>query len=138
MKRIIILITFTIGLLSCNLTQNNNLNVVNNDSLNIHEQNAKVLLKFGITDSSNYSYFIDKTVFVNLRDKETVIRAVEPILFNIYGKVNIIKQRPYRLTYLDNYWNVEGTFPEEMAFGGAFHLILDSRSGEVIYIIHGK
>jgi len=65
------------------------------------------------------------------------IKAVDPILFDGYGKENIIEQKPYKGSKIDNYWIIEGT-QKDPHIGGVFHLVLDSKKGTIIYLIHGK
>jgi hypothetical protein len=62
---------------------------------------------------------------------------VEPILFSIYGKDNIITQRPYEIYPIENYWVITGTLPNGM-LGGTFLIITDARDGKIIKLTHGK
>ena len=59
------------------------------------------------------------------------------MLFSIYGKDNIIKQSPYEIYFIDNYWVIGGTLPKEY-LGGTFLIIIDSRNCKIIRITHGK
>jgi hypothetical protein len=72
-----------------------------------------------------------------IKDKETAIAVAEPILFNIYGKKNIIAERPYECYLIDGYWYISGTLPKGY-IGGVFEIIIDSGNGKVIKLIHGK
>jgi len=67
----------------------------------------------------------------------TAISVAEPILFSIYGKDNITKQRPYEIYFIDNYWVIAGTLPKGY-LGGTFLIIIDSKDSEIIRITHGK
>jgi len=49
-------------------------------------------------------------------DKQTAIAVVEPILFKIYGKDQIIGERPYLIDLVDGYWIVSGTLKEEPGY----------------------
>ena len=62
------------------------------------EQNAKQAVKNAIGDK-NYKPFYDTLI----KDRETAIAVVEPILFKIYGKKNIISERPYESYLIDGY-----------------------------------
>ena len=77
-----------------------------------------------------------------LKTKEIAIAVAEPILFNIYGEGNIIKQRPYEIYLIDNYWVIIGTLKtstqNEIVCGGTFLIILNSKNGQVISLTHGK
>ncbi len=68
-------------------------------------------------------------------DTNTVISVIEPILFSLYGKEQIEKQRPYEIYYIDNYWIVSGTIN---TLGGVFLVFVNSYNGEFIKISHGK
>ncbi len=74
-----------------------------------------------------------------IKDKKTAIAVAEPILFGIYGKENIERQKPYDVQYVEVYWVISGTLKEGgFAFGGTFLIIMDSRNGQVLRMTHGK
>ncbi|WP_410779748.1 NTF2 fold immunity protein [Hymenobacter negativus] len=62
---------------------------------------------------------------------------LEPVLFRIYGRENIVKQRPYERYLIDHYWVVSGTLPEDWV-GGTFMIIMDARNSQVIRLTHGR
>ncbi|RAR49698.1 YbbC/YhhH family protein [Flavobacterium lacus] len=73
-----------------------------------------------------------------LKDSTAAVEVAEVILFNIYGKKNIIKQRPYTiLPVQDKYWVMEGSLPKNTK-GGVFFIILDARNSKVLKVKHGK
>jgi NTF2 fold immunity protein len=72
-----------------------------------------------------------------ITDNETAIAVAEPILFKIYGKDNIISERPYEIYLLDGYWFISGTLPNGFK-GGTFEIIMNSKNGQVIKLIHEK
>lgn len=80
-----------------------------------------------------------KHILVNqvVKDKATATSIAEPMLFSIYGKENIVKQRPYESYLIDGYWVIEGTLPQGMR-GGTFLVILNSIDSKVIKLTHGK
>jgi len=96
---------------------------------------AEQELKSALTDKSQHNVIDNKTVII--KDSITAKSVAEPILFSIYGKSNIIKQRPYEIYSIDNYWVIGGTLPKEY-LGGAFLIIIDSRDCKIIRITHGK
>ena len=79
----------------------------------------------------------NQSIDLNVRDKETAVIIAETILFKIYGMGNIIKQRPYEINQIDNYWVLNGTLSQNM-LGGTFLIILNSKNGEIIKLTHGK
>lgn len=97
------------------------------------ESYAKGELKSALLDSTSKFVFPDTII----PDKETAINVSEAILFKVYGKDNIIIQRPYETYYIDHYWVIIGTLPENY-IGGTFLIILNAINGKVIRLTHGK
>lgn len=96
---------------------------------------AEQELKSALTDKSQHNVIDNKTVII--KDSLTATNIAEPILFSIYGKDNIIKQRPYEIYFIDNYWVIGGTLPKDY-LGGTFLIIIESRDCKIIKITHGK
>ena len=99
------------------------------------KSNAEKELKTALSEKTQHNFIDNKTAII--KDSVTAISVVEPILFSIYGKDNITKQRPYEIYFIDNYWVIEGTLPQEYK-GGTFLIIIDSRDCKIIKITHGK
>lgn len=74
---------------------------------------------------------------VLIKNKEMLISIVEPILFEIYGKENIISERPYEIYLIDDYWLMMGTLPANMV-GGTFTIVINRITCGIIGISHGK
>lgn len=89
-----------------------------------------------LDDNYLHNVVVKKTTS-HLFDKETVVGIAELALFQIYGKENIIKQRPYRTYLINNFWLIEGTL-EKNKKGGVFQIVIDDRTGEIRRITHGK
>jgi len=70
-------------------------------------------------------------------DSKSAVNVAEKILFEVYGKDEIIEQRPYNLVYQNGYWILNGTRPEPI-IGGVFLIIMNSKDGKIIELIHGK
>ena|SRR5580700_6302876 len=106
-------------------------------SQNQHEklgiENAKKELKTALTDTIQKQILADTII----KDEETAIAVSEPILFKIYGKDNIIKQKPYEIYFIDGYWILNGTLPVN-SFGGGFIIILKASNGQVVRLAHYK
>ena len=117
-------LAITLPLLSCG--QNFNGRTV------MGEGNAKQVIRRTI-ENKNYKPFYDTLI----KDKETAIAIAETILFNIYGKKNIKRQRPYECYLIDGYWYVSGTLAKG-GVGGVFEIIISSKDGGVIKLMHGK
>ena len=124
MKKLLIILALTLPLfVNC---QNFKGRVV------LGQENARQAVKKSLADK-NYKPFYDTLI----KDKETAIGVAEPILFKIYGKKNIISERPYECYLIDGYWYICGTLPKNFE-GGVFETIIDSRDGRVVKIMHGK
>jgi hypothetical protein len=99
---------------------------------------ARDLIKSALTDKIHKQILVDTIV----KDRETAIAVAEPILFKIYGKKHIIGEKPYRVELVDGYWILSGSLPKhgpgEFVVGGTFLIILSSKDGRVIKLIHGK
>ncbi|RZK31002.1 MAG: hypothetical protein EOO61_18565 [Hymenobacter sp.] len=74
---------------------------------------------------------------VLLPTQTTAIAVVEPLLFNIYGARNIIKQRPYEVYLINGFWHIAGTLPKGYE-GGTFEIIIAATDSKVIFLSHGK
>lgn len=72
-----------------------------------------------------------------ISNSKTAVSVAESILFPIYGKKNIIDQRPYKVNKIDGYWVINGTLSQNK-LGGTFLIILNSKDGKVIKLSHGK
>ena len=96
-------------------------------------ETAKSELKDALTNKKNTKLKVDKVI----ADKQTAIAVSEPILFKVYGKDQIIKERPYEVYQINGYWVLNGTLPEKM-LGGGFLIILSAKDGQVIKLTHYK
>lgn len=94
---------------------------------------AKSELKDALSNKKEKQILVDEVV----SNKKTAITISETILFEIYGKENIISQRPYEINKIDEYWIINGTLPKNMK-GGTFLIILNSTNGQIIKLTHGK
>ncbi|MDJ1481790.1 NTF2 fold immunity protein [Cytophagaceae bacterium YF14B1] len=72
-----------------------------------------------------------------VRDKETAIAIAEAVLFKIYGKDQIIKQRPYEVYQIENHWVLFGMLPEDTK-GRVFEIAIDAQDGRIVGLTHGK
>ena len=126
-KTICFLTLLTFTLTDCSQTRN--------DRAILGRSSAEQELKSTLADMSQDNFLDGKRIII--KDSVTAISVAEPILFSIYGKDNIIKQRPYETYLIDKYWIISGTLPKDY-LGGTFLIIIDSRDSKIIKIIHGK
>jgi len=127
-KNLIIAFTFFILTLSF-CTQKNS------DRLKLGEASARNELKVALSDTTIHNVISSDLLII--KDYKTAINVVEPILFAVYNKDNIIKQRPYETYLIDNYWVVSGTLPKDYS-GGTFLIIVDATNSKIIRLTHGK
>ena len=95
---------------------------------------ARAKLKASLTDIKLHSVFNFKEPII--KDSTTAVSVAEPILFGIYGKDNILEQKPYVIHHIDDYWLISGTLHYDV--GGTFFIIIDAKDSKVIKITHGK
>lgn len=72
-----------------------------------------------------------------IKDKESLIRSAEPILFKTYGKEHILGEKPYVISFKDGIWVMDGTLLNGYK-GGTFHIVINAKDGKVIKMIHYK
>jgi len=127
LNNILLLFVLTISFSACGQS--------NKDRIVLGKEYAKQELISVLNDKNQHNIIDNKTVLI--KDSLTAINIAEPILFSIYGKNNIIKQRPYEAYFLDNFWVIKGSLPKGYK-GGTFLIIIDSRNSQIKKITHGK
>ena len=68
-------------------------------------------------------------------DKETAIKIAEVVLFRLYGKEEIVWQRPYKVRLEDDVWWISGTMSDEM-MGRVFNIAISKQTGEIVHLQH--
>ena len=96
------------------------------------ESHAREQVQAAVSSSSQAPFY--KPLIAT---KNVVVATVEPMLFSIYGKQNIIKQRPYEVYLIDGYWYLSGTLPKAYR-GGTFEIIVEANIGRILKLTHGK
>ncbi|MDQ3199862.1 MAG: YbbC/YhhH family protein [Verrucomicrobiota bacterium] len=66
-------------------------------------------------------------------DKETAIQIAEIVLFRLYGKENIIAQRPYEVKEEDYIWWISGTLKGN-AMGSPNKIAISKQTGAVLHV----
>lgn len=106
-----------------------------NKRLVLGKEYAKEELKIALSKEKQHNVVNNETIII--KDSTSAIKITETILFDIYGKQNIEKQKPYEIYLLDKYWVISGTLPEDYK-GGTFLIIIDARNSRILKITHGK
>ncbi|WP_299242418.1 NTF2 fold immunity protein [uncultured Aquimarina sp.] len=104
-----------------------------NEHRRISKEQAENIINQTLKDSTLHNVIGNKEILTS----EKVIKFSEFILFDIYGKENIEKQKPYDVFLIDQYWLIGGTLPKG-SLGGTFTMIIDSRDYKIIRLTHGK
>ena len=105
------------------------------DRLVLGKKYAEQEIKSALSDTTKHNVLNSKTIII--KDSLTATTIAEAVLFGIYGKANITKQKPYEIYHVDNYWLLIGTLPKGWV-GGTFLIILDDRNSQIIKLTHGK
>jgi hypothetical protein len=98
------------------------------------EEQAKVLLNEALKDTVVPCSYAQYTI---LKEKKSAIHFAESVVFERYGKHTIIKQRPYEVYNIDNYWIIKGTLPRGDT-GGTFLIIINAKDCRVVKLMHEK
>lgn len=104
----------------------------NSDRLIVGREHAQFQIKRALVDTTNHPFY-DTLI----KNKEVAIAVAEPILFSIYGKDHILKERPYACYLIDGFWYIAGTIPKGWV-GGGFEIIINAKNAHVIKLTHYK
>src|SRR6187402_1038206 len=96
-------------------------------------ETAKQELKIALNKKSNNPVLPKRII----GDRQTAIEIAESVLFRIYGKQNIIEERPYEVYLINGYWVLNGTIPEGW-LGGGFIIVLNSKDSKILRLSHYK
>lgn len=72
-----------------------------------------------------------------IKNSSTAIAMAEPLLFDIFGKNQILTEKPYEVYLIDGYWYLSGTIPKGWK-GGGFEIIISAKDGKIIRLTHYK
>lgn len=72
-----------------------------------------------------------------IKTSSTAISIAEPILFDAFGKKQILDEKPYEVYLIDGFWYISGTISKGRK-GGAFEIILSAKDARIIRLIHYK
>ncbi|MEO7215885.1 NTF2 fold immunity protein [Mucilaginibacter sp.] len=73
---------------------------------------------------------------IKITDEESFVKSAEAVLFDVYGEKKIKAERPYKVGQADGYWMMTGYLWAEK--GGVFYIMINAKTGQVIYLTHGK
>ena len=115
-------------------------NVPNANIMNMY------MVKEYINDFTPEKITGEKIYLENVDTAKDFAKSIEPVLFEIYGKENIIGQRPYTVMFDEEnqVWYLKGSadylnhwlFKNQIACGGVVYAVASKETGEVLMIIH--
>jgi NTF2 fold immunity protein len=105
------------------------------DRITLGRKYAEQELKSALTDTTKHNVISSDNII--LKDSLIATTVAETVLFSIYGKTNITRQKPYEINHINNFWVLNGTLPKG-TLGGTFLIIIDDRNSRIIKITHGK
>lgn len=94
-------------------------------------------------DEIDYSIYAEDVQLMGnphnvISNDSLAVEMAKLVLFPIYGKNTIERERPYRVTLVNNeYWYITGSLPEN-ALGGTFFISINKQDGKIISIGHEK
>lgn len=89
-------------------------------------------IKKALTDKKH-----QQVPYTVIPDSATAVAVAEPILFKVYGKDEILGEKPYKVDSVEGCWVLTGTLPKGY-FGGTFVIIMAAKDGRVIELTHNK
>ena len=98
----------------------------------IGELEEKELYKL-LKDSTRKQF--NERILIN--NEKELVELAEPILFRIYGKDEILNERPYDYYRFGDFWILTGTLPKQ-SLGGTFNIKINRKTCQIINISHGK
>ena len=72
-----------------------------------------------------------------IKSPSIAVAIAEPILFDLFGKSQILQEKPYEVYLINGYWYISGTIPKGSK-GGGFEIIFSAKDGKIIRVTHYK
>ena len=130
-KKMKLILTISVLLLVANFGFAQN----TDDRFHLDSISAAKLIDIAIENNETHNVINDDRRLIDTKEK--AIELAEFYLFDIYGKKEILNQKPYDIFLIKNRWLITGTLKKEYV-GGTFLIIFDSTNGNVLQITHGK
>ena len=102
------------------------------DRIILGREHAQEQIKKVISNKTN-QVFYDTLI----KNEQHAISFIEPILFDIYGKDQILKEQPYECYLIEGFWYISGTIPKGWN-GGCFEIIINAKNAQIIKLTHYK
>lgn len=97
-------------------------------------------------DSLSIDYYIDMKGYIPVEGfvptADVAVKIAECVLFEIYGKDNIEKEKPFSVNLRDGIWIIEGNIPNMkdsvVTFCGQAYMEIKKSNGEILKLLHTK
>lgn len=97
-------------------------------------------------DSLSIDYYIDMKGYIPVEGfvptADVAVKIAECVLFEIYGKDIIEKEKPFSVNLRDGIWIIEGNIPNMkdsvVTFCGQAYMEIKKSNGEILKLLHTK
>ena len=143
MKKKLAIITLLTGVFICLLIWTFSPVTKQKDEVSEFVNNGNETIELSIERDSIYADGVDPNGVYNIPrgiivDDTTAVEYAKLVLFPIYGKAFIEKERPYSVKLLNgNIWCITGSLPANTE-GGVFSILINKTDGRVLKISHSK
>ena len=99
-----------------------------------------------MNDSLSTDYYIDMKGYIPVEGlvptADVAVKIAECVLFEIYGKEKIEKEKPFSVNLRDGVWIIEGNIPDikngDITFCGQVYMEIKKSNGEILKLLHTK
>lgn len=102
--------------------------------------------EYVMNDSLSTDYYIDMKGYIPVEGlvptADVAVKIAECVLFEIYGKEKIEKEKPFSVNLRDRVWIIEGNIPDikngDITFCGQVYMEIKKSNGEILKLLHTK
>lgn len=102
--------------------------------------------EYVMNDSLSTDYYIDMKGYIPVEGlvptADVAVKIAECVLFEIYGKEKIEKEKPFSVNLRDGVWIIEGNIPDikngDITFCGQVYMEIKKSNGEILKFLHTK
>lgn len=110
------------------------------------EKQSSQQSEYVINDSLSADYYVDMKSYVPsegfVPTAVVAVRIAECVLFEIYGKEYIEREKPFSVNLENGVWIIEGNIPKIndsiMTFCGQSYIEIKKSNGEILKLLHTK
>lgn len=102
--------------------------------------------EYVMNNSLSTDYYIDMKGYIPVEGlvptADVAVKIAECVLFEIYGKEKIEKEKPFSVNLRDGVWIIEGNIPDikngDITFCGQVYMEIKKSNGEILKLLHTK